>query len=560
MYTIKYVKLGILSPALSSSGGFLHHLHRTLLYASAVLALTLPAFTQQPLTIHSAGNPIVSDGSFYSADPAPIVVGDTLYILTGRDQAPPNVNDFIMPEWGLLATKNVASQQWKLYPEFLRPEQVFAWATPGRAYAGQIVQGTDHRFYLYAPVEQANSPNRDPFAIGVAVSDSVLGPWRDAHPSGPVISQSVPEPDRIQNIDPTVLVDRDGRVYIYWGTFGRLRGMELQPDMVTPKGHEFTVDTLTGFFEASRIFRRNDTYYLLYADNQAGPDSPCTAAVYHACIAYGTAPTPLGPWTYRGVILDVVSSTTSHPGVARFKGKWYLVYHTADARGGGHFRRSLAIDRMQWDDTVSPARILKVTQTHEPSPPPPPSRNIAPAALASASNQPIPLQYWIKALNDGIVRPNPLPPDMWASWTPHNPPTQWIQYQWARPVTLNESRIYFWGDHPAGASEGVAPPAAWHLEYWDGGKWVAIAGRHPYPTQADSFNDVTFAPVTTRCLRAIFDASGSDGHHAAVAVEEWEALASQPVARENLPSLTPSGGAPAGCGTGRPVDSVGAGR
>lgn len=166
--------------------------------------------------IHSAGNPILSDGSFYSADPAPIVVGDTLYILAGRDEALPNVNNFIMNEWQLFATKNVASKTWLHYPGILRPETVFAWSKPGHAYAGQIVQGADKRFYLYAPVQEGKREHADPFVIGVAVSDSVLGPWKDAHPDGPIISQSVPEPNKIQNIDPTVWVDNDGRVYLYW--------------------------------------------------------------------------------------------------------------------------------------------------------------------------------------------------------------------------------------------------------------------------------------------------------------------------------------------------------
>jgi hypothetical protein len=357
----------------------------------------------------------------------------------------------------------------------------------------------------------------------------------------------MPEPNHIQNIDPTVLVDRDGRVYMYWGTFGRLRGIELEPDMVTPKGHEFSVTTLTGFFEASRIFRRGDTYYLLYADNQAGPDSPCTAAVYHACIAYGTAPTPLGPWTYRGVILDVVSSTTSHPGIAEFKGQWYLAYHTADAKGGGYFRRSVAIDRLDWDDSVSPARILKVKQTREPQPPPVPDRNIASAAHATASNEPVPVQYWIKALNDGIVRANPLPPDMWASWTPHNPPIQWIQYEWAKPITLNESRILFWADHPAGSGEGVAPPAAWHLEYWSGDAWRSVTNHGDYPVVTHSFAEISFDPVSTQCLRAVFNVSGEGANYAGVAVQEWQALAPLTVMPTAIRGLTPEAGAPTGC-------------
>jgi len=498
--------------------------------SSCVLLLLLAcAGAQQSRTIKSAGNPILGDGSYYSADPAPLVAGDTLYILAGRDEAPVDVNDFIMNEWQMFATKDVSSGVWQHSPGILRPETLFSWAAPGHAYAGQIIQGPDRRFYLYAPVQENKSKNQDPFAIGVAVADNPLGSWKDAHPSGPIISQSKPEPNPIQNIDPTQLVDDDGRVYIYWGTFGQLRGMELERDMVTPKGREVVVKTLTGFFEAPWFFKRHGTYYMIYADNQAGPDSPCTPAVYHACIAYGTSPAPLGPWTYRGVILDPVSSTTSHPGAIEFKGEWYLVYHTADAMGGGHFRRSVAIDTLEWDDSVSPSRILKVKPTRVPQPPAPPSRNIAAAAWPSASNEPVPLQYWIKALNDGIVRANPLPPDMWASWTPHNPASQWIQYEWAQPVTLNGSRMYFWADHPRGADEGVAAPAAWRLEYWTGNGWTNVSHPSGYPVKIGEFSEMRFDPVTTRCLRAILTASGHGRQYAALAVEEWEALAPKPV-------------------------------
>jgi Glycosyl hydrolases family 43 len=494
----------------------------------AVLLTAIPSACAQVPTaqsIHGKGNPILGDGSYYSADPAPIVVGNTLYIIAGHDEAPPGVNDFIMNDWQIFATRNVASHVWQHYAGIVSPESVFSWAAHGHAYAAQINQGPDKRFYLYAPVEEANSKNRDRFAIGVAVSNSPLGPWKDAHPSGPIISQSVPVRNNIQNIDPTEYVDDDGKVYIYWGTFGQLRGMELAPDMVTPVGPEIRVTTLTGFFEASWFFKRRGTYYMIYADNQAGPDSPCTPAVYHACIAYGTSPGPLGPWTYRGVILDPVSSTTSHPGAIEFRGKWYLIYHTADAKGGGHFRRSVAIDEMHWNDSVTPSAILKVTPTRAPQPPPPPTRNVALSAHASASNEPVPVQYWIKALNDGIVRENPLPPDMWCTWTPHNPATQWIEYTWDHPVTLNAVRIYFWADHPAGAEEGVAPPAAWHLEYWDGQQWAPVPHPSAYTTVLDTFNEINFDTIATQRLRAVFQASGNNPHYAAVAVQEWETLA-----------------------------------
>ena len=485
--------------------------------------------TQATRTIVAQGNPILADGRYYSTDPAPLVDGDTLYILAGRDEAAEGVNDFIMNEWQLLSTRAPASGRWRHAPAIARPQTVFSWAEPGRAYAGQIVKGREGRFYLYAPVLERDSTARDRFAIGVAVADRPEGPWKDAHPAGPIISQRTPQANDIQNIDPTVLIDDaeggDGRVYIYWGTFGRLRGMELAADMVTPIGEERVIEGLTGFFEAPWLFKRRGTYYMLYAGNNAGPDSPCTPALYHACQAYGTAPSPLGPWTYRGVLLKPVSSTTSHAGAVAFKGRWYLAYHTADAAGGGHFRRSVAIDRMEWDDAATPPAIRLVRPTRAPAPPPPPGRNIARAATAAASNMPIPVQYWIKALNDGIVRRSPLPPDMWGTWSgDRNPASAWIEYRWPRPVHLNGARIRFFADQPPGSGVGVAPPRSWRIEYWDHG-WTPVPRASGYATGPDAFQTVTFDKVTTRCLRAVFEASSAGNSHAGIAVQEWEALA-----------------------------------
>jgi len=169
--------------------------------------------------------------------------------------------------------------------------------------------------------------------------------------------------------------------------------------------------------------------------------------------------------------------------------------------------------------------MLEVKPTRTPAPPPKPTRNLAPQAHVSASNEPVPVQYWIRALNDGVVRANPLPPDMWGSWTRHNPASQWVEYAWTHPVTIVESRVVFWGDHPQGAEEGVAPPASWHLEYWTGSEWQPV--RHPsgYPTQLHDDSVVRFDPVTTDRLHVVFNASGHDGRYAAVAVQEWETLA-----------------------------------
>jgi hypothetical protein len=188
----------------------------------------------------------------------------------------------------------------------------------------------------------------------------------------------------------------------------------------------------------------------------------------------------------------------------------------------------VAIDRVEWDDSATPARIMKVVPTGGPPVDTAPIANIASHARIAASNAPVPVQYWLRAVNDGKVRQAPLPPDMWATWSRNNPPQQWIMYQWDRPQTLDGASLHFWGDHPAGSGVGVAPPKAWWLEYRDGTQWKAVSARTPYTSRLDADNRVTFDPVTTRCLRAVFDASTDGASYAAIALQEWEVFSTRP--------------------------------
>nr|WP_169581157.1 family 43 glycosylhydrolase [Microbacterium sp. MF43] len=513
--------------------------------AVGVVAALIASLAPASASLAATENPIIGDGSVYSADPSLLADGDTLYIHAGRDEAGATTNDFIMNEWQAFSTTDVDGGDWQHHPSLMRPETVFDWATPGRAYAGQVVKGIDGRFYWYVPVHEAASTSSDKFGIGVAVSNTPLGPWTD-HAGGPIVSQSILGNDA-HNIDPTVLVD-DGRVWMYWGSFSRLMAIELQSDMKTRIGTPSSITSgVTGFFEAAWLFKRGATYYLAYAANNAGPTSTCTPANYHACIAYSTASSPLGPWTFRGRILAPVSSTTSHPAIAEFQGEWYMAYHTADAVGGNHFRRSVAIDHLEWDDTQTPARIVPVTPTPVKGPNLTPRSNVAPWATASASNEPIPTQYWIKALNDEIIRPNPLPPDMWGSWTANRPAQQWIQYDWDTPVRVDRARIKFWRDVAPGTGNGVSNPSSWVLQYWDAGAWKDVPTPSGYPTSTTAVHEVTFGAVTTSRLRAVINASPNAANppsYSAVAVEEWEVHADQPDAVAPVEVQTVVGTAP----------------
>ena len=128
--------------------------------AGALLVALLPAAPAAAVT----ENPIIGDGSVYSADPATLVVDDTLYIFAGRDEAGPEVNDFIMNEWQAFSTSDVDGGSWEHHPSLMRPEEVFDWATPGRAYAGQVVEGAGQ------PVPQRGGDHR---LLGVALGVGV---------------------------------------------------------------------------------------------------------------------------------------------------------------------------------------------------------------------------------------------------------------------------------------------------------------------------------------------------------------------------------------------------
>lgn len=348
----------------------------------------------------SDGNPILSNGTYYTADPGPIVVDGSLYIIAGHDSAPKDDNNFVIKRWHLLASHdpNPAGGKWTMYPDFISPNVVFRWADPGSAYASQIVLGPDGGYYLYSPVAQSKTNSSDPFGIGVARADRIEGPYVDHHPRGPIVSQTYPAPGNdMENIDPTVLVD-NGRIFMYWGTFGELRGVELDSkDMSTFVGETVSVTSLNGFFEAAWLMKRGETFYMLYAANNVGKE--CTPTLYHACIAYGTASRPLGPWTYRGVVFGIVSSTTSHPGAVVIDDQWYLVYHTADAKGGGNFRRSVAFDKMYFDDSTWPPSIRPVRQNHRPEPAQKPTYQRQQMAVASSA-PPCIDRYWIAAIHD----------------------------------------------------------------------------------------------------------------------------------------------------------------
>ena len=245
-------------------------------------------------TIHSDGNPIVSDGSLYTADAATLVGGDgRLYVYAGHDEASPQEGTFDMHDYAVLATDDVASGTWDVYEDDLDPAKVFSWASGNAAYAGQVMQGTDGKYYWYVPIETKDTSQPSRMAFGVAVSDNPVGPWTDAIGKPLMTWKDVfgTGTDGQELIDPTMFRDDDGKIYLYWGSWGVARMVQLNADMTTLA--DPTIHTLSGlddFYEGPWIFKRDNLYYMLYDWKNGG--SACTPSNYQACIAYATATSP----------------------------------------------------------------------------------------------------------------------------------------------------------------------------------------------------------------------------------------------------------------------------
>ncbi len=287
-----------------------------------------------------AGNPIVTD--MFTADPCPMVHDDTLYIYTGHDIQNETDRFFKMRDWYAFSTTNMVDYE-KHGP--LLSVDDFAWAS-GDAFASHVIE-RDGKFYWYVAIRHKDVKVHEGFAIGVAVADSPLGPFKDAIGKA-LITDATPN-SIVLNIDPAVYIDDDGQAYFYWGSWGDARWAKLKDNMLELDSEVHTLET-KNFFEAPFVHKYGETYYLTYAGSG-----------YPSLIEYATSDSPAGPWEYKGVINDLMpKSETNHQGIVEFKGDWYFVYHSSALPTGGVYRRSVCVDKLEYD---ADGCIKKVVRT-----------------------------------------------------------------------------------------------------------------------------------------------------------------------------------------------------
>jgi len=297
--------------------------------------------------ICNAQNPLDLGSNIKTADPSAHVWPDgKMYIYTSHDQE--CQKDFHMKNWHTFSSSDLVS--WTDHGPSLSVDDLdwatdYAWA-PDAAYK-------NGKYYLVFPAGTGFKDRKNPknstkwMGLGVAVSDSPTGPFKDAI-GAPLWTKPYAN-------DPSIFIDDDGTPYLYFHAKNTdFHVAELNDDMLSVKGELQKMD-MGGYepkMEGPWVFKRNDIYYFTMPEN-------------NRVLTYYTAKSPKGPWTYQGVFMDQELQSNNHHSIVEYKGQWIIFYHrwlkTPDAKCDKRQRHSAA-DYIHFNDDGT---IQKVKRTQK---------------------------------------------------------------------------------------------------------------------------------------------------------------------------------------------------
>lgn len=272
----------------------------------------------------NAQRPIIQ--TKYTADPAPMVYNDTVFLYTTHDED--DAEGFKMQDWLLYTSTDMVN--WTDHG-VVASLKSFDWVKRDNgAWAEQVVE-RNGKFYMYCPIHGNG--------IGVLVSDSPYGPFKD-----PLGKPLVWQKEHWDDIDPTVFIDEDGQAYMYWGN-PNCYYVKLNEDMISYSGDIVKLkETPEHYQEGPWFYKRNGHYYLAFA-------STCCPEG----IGYAMSDSPTGPWKTKGYIMRPTERTRgNHPGIVDYKGKSYvfgLNYDLLKLETNTHYeRRSVSVAEMHYNE------------------------------------------------------------------------------------------------------------------------------------------------------------------------------------------------------------------
>lgn len=305
------------------------------------------------------------------ADPSIIYYEGVYYVYGTQDYG----------QWGeeygvkygpILSSTNLID--WTYAGSVFQPANRPFWGTPNAGIWAPDIVKIGSTFNYYYSLSTWGDP--DP-GIGVATASHPLGPWQDHGPILRSLSIGVNN-----SIDPVVF-EAEGKVYMIWGSFRGIYGVELTSDGLSLKDGENAsqtkvllagLDTSTNWnaatYEAPYILQKDGYYYMFLSSGTCCNGHQST---YNVRVVRSTS--PMGPYidhmsrsalgTYRGYQVLMGSSYFAGPGhnsiIQDKVGDYYIVYHAFDTSQspsyGNSPRRSLLIDLLSWNEDGWPQTL-----------------------------------------------------------------------------------------------------------------------------------------------------------------------------------------------------------
>ena len=274
----------------------IYFMNKKLLVSITAMCCAMASFAQTPVI-----------QTKYTADPAPYVHGDTVYLYTTHDED--TAQGFEMYDWLLYTSTDMVN--WTDHGAVASTKD-FAWRSRDNgAWAEQVIE-RDGKWFMYCPLHG--------HGIGVLVSDSPYGPFKD-----PLGEPLVWQKEHWYDIDPTVWIDDDGQAYMYWGN-PNLYCDKINRDMISidksfGKNGIMQMDPKPLDYQEGPWFYKHGKYYYIAFASTCCPEG----------IGYAMSKSPLGPWKKCGTIMNHTQKTRgNHPGIIEYKGHNYVFGLTYD--------------------------------------------------------------------------------------------------------------------------------------------------------------------------------------------------------------------------------------
>jgi len=313
-----------------------------LIFAILCFLFSIPAFGEEQLSAgFSAGNPLLPG---YFADPTVKKFGDTYYIYATTDGI-----KLASGEPQVWISKDFSN--WYNY-EIKVPLP----AGLTNCWAPDIFKATDGKYYYYMGNCQ-NGCN-----IYGYVSDSPMGPFTALN-GGKAVIPAGTSYTNFPALDAQFLVDDDGSVYSYFGTwctsFGGMGYVRIDPsNMYTIlKTGQIPIAQVPQAFEAAYPFKRNGKYFLMYSSGD------CRLGSY--AVRYSVSDNPEGPFTpgkNSPILVTSANDSIDGPGhhsILQEGSDYYIVYHRHDNphSTGGEFRQ-VCVDKLIFTDDLTIAKVV----------------------------------------------------------------------------------------------------------------------------------------------------------------------------------------------------------